>query len=97
MSRLYSLGYASEDIISSVFRVCRNQTMPEYLMLEFIQVHSFKMYKILYVALPDSKLLGDWNEPHQDSTRFGFPVANVGSSSSTLQESYSAGEIILKV
>ena len=38
MAHLYGLGYASEDIISSVFRVCKNHTMPEYLMLEFIQV-----------------------------------------------------------
>jgi len=38
MKHLYSLGYASEDIVSSVFRVCRNQNMPEYLLLEFIQV-----------------------------------------------------------
>lgn len=37
MKHLYSLGYASEDIVSSVFRVCRNQNMPEYLLLEFIQ------------------------------------------------------------
>ncbi len=38
MAHLHSLGYASEDIISSIFRVCRNHTMAEYLMLEFIQV-----------------------------------------------------------
>jgi len=38
MSHLYELGYAAEDIISSVFRVCRNHTIPEYIMLEFIQV-----------------------------------------------------------
>nr|CAH0098787.1 unnamed protein product [Daphnia galeata] len=37
MSHLYELGYAAEDIISSVFRVCRNHTLPEYIMLEFIQ------------------------------------------------------------
>ncbi|XP_046444399.1 replication factor C subunit 2-like [Daphnia pulex] len=37
MSHLYELGYAAEDIISSVFRVCRNHTIPEYIMLEFIQ------------------------------------------------------------
>jgi len=38
MSHLYGLGYAAQDIISSIFRVCRNHSMPEYLMLEFIQV-----------------------------------------------------------
>jgi len=37
MSHLYGLGYAAQDIISSIFRVCRNHSMPEYLMLEFIQ------------------------------------------------------------
>ena len=45
MSHLYELGYAAEDIISSVFRVCRNHTIPEYIMLEFIQV-CCPLYKI---------------------------------------------------
>ena len=43
MSHLYELGYAAEDIISSVFRVCRNHTLPEYMMLEFIQVHQLML------------------------------------------------------
>jgi replication factor C subunit 2/4 len=43
MSHLYELGYAAEDIISSVFRVCRNHTLPEYIMLEFIQVHQLML------------------------------------------------------
>ena len=41
MSHLYGLGYAAEDIVSSVFRVCRNHSMPEYLLLEFVQVKIF--------------------------------------------------------
>ncbi|XP_003743317.1 replication factor C subunit 2 [Galendromus occidentalis] len=38
MQTLYSLGYAAEDIVSNMFRVTKtNQTLPEYLKLEFIK------------------------------------------------------------
>jgi hypothetical protein len=50
MSHLYELGYAAEDIISSVFRVCRNHTIPEYIMLEFIQVRC-SIYVSFFTAL----------------------------------------------
>lgn len=43
MSHLYGLGYAAEDVISSVFRVCRNHTIPESLMLEFVQVSEVEL------------------------------------------------------
>ena len=39
MSHLWSLGYAPEDIIGIVFRVCKTHAMAEYLKLEFIKVH----------------------------------------------------------
>jgi len=39
MSHLWSLGYAPEDIIGIVFRVCKTHPMAEYLKLEFIKVH----------------------------------------------------------
>lgn len=38
MSHLWKLGYMCEDIISIVFRVCKNHSMPEYIKLEFIKV-----------------------------------------------------------
>ena len=38
MSHLWSLGYAPEDIIGIVFRVCKTHSMAEYLKLEFIKV-----------------------------------------------------------
>ena len=38
MSHLWSLGYAPEDIIGIVFRVCKTHPMAEYLKLEFIKV-----------------------------------------------------------
>ena len=38
MSHLWSLGYAPEDIIGIVFRVCKTHAMAEYLKLEFIKV-----------------------------------------------------------
>lgn len=37
MAHLWQLGYSSEDIITIVFRVCKNHNMPEYLKLEFIK------------------------------------------------------------
>lgn len=38
MAHLWRLGYSAEDIITIVFRVCKNHSMPEYLKLEFIKV-----------------------------------------------------------
>ena len=38
MAHLWSLGYAPEDIIGIIFRVCKTHTMAEYLKLEFIKV-----------------------------------------------------------
>lgn len=38
MAHLWGLGYAPEDIITIVFRVCKTQPMPEFLKLEFIKV-----------------------------------------------------------
>ncbi|KAG1656509.1 Replication factor C subunit 2 [Nymphon striatum] len=37
MSTLWKLGYSAEDIITNVFRVCKNHSMAEYLKLEFIK------------------------------------------------------------
>ncbi len=38
MAHLWKLGYSPEDIITIVFRVCKNHEMPEFLKLEFIKV-----------------------------------------------------------
>ena len=37
MSHLWKLGYSSEDIVTSIFRVCKTHNLPEYLKLEFIK------------------------------------------------------------
>ncbi|PVD31174.1 hypothetical protein C0Q70_06586 [Pomacea canaliculata] len=37
MAHLWRLGYSAEDIITIVFRVCKNHNMPEFLKLEFIK------------------------------------------------------------
>ncbi|GFR88580.1 replication factor C subunit 2 [Elysia marginata] len=37
MAHLWRLGYSPEDIITIVFRVCKNHNMPEYLKLEYIK------------------------------------------------------------
>mmetsp|Transcript_11401 Transcript_11401/g.15550 ORF Transcript_11401/g.15550 Transcript_11401/m.15550 type:complete len:344 (+) Transcript_11401:159-1190(+) len=41
MKGLWDLGYSSMDIITTVFRVAKNQDMPEYLKLEFIKEIGF--------------------------------------------------------
>ena len=38
LKSLWDKGYAAEDIITNIFRVCKNFEMPEYLKLEFIKV-----------------------------------------------------------
>ena len=40
MAHLWQLGYSPDDIITSIFRVCKIETMPEYLKLEFIKVNT---------------------------------------------------------
>jgi len=37
LSHLWKLGYSAEDIIGNIFRVCKTQTIVEYLKLEFIK------------------------------------------------------------
>ncbi|XP_061179167.1 replication factor C subunit 2-like [Saccostrea echinata] len=37
MTHLWKLGYSAEDIITIIFRVCKNQNIPEFLKLEFIK------------------------------------------------------------
>lgn len=41
LAHLWYMGYAAEDIITNVFRVCKNYDMSEYLKLEFIKVSFF--------------------------------------------------------
>ena len=38
MSHLWRMGYSAVDIITNIFRVCKNMEMAEYLKLEFIKV-----------------------------------------------------------
>ena len=38
LSHLWYMGYAPEDIITNIFRVCKNYQISEYLKLEFIKV-----------------------------------------------------------
>lgn len=37
LNHLWKLGYSSEDIITSVFRVCKTHNMAEFIKLEFIK------------------------------------------------------------
>lgn len=47
MLHLWKLGYASEDIVSNVFRVCKTHSIPEYLKLEFIKEIGYTQMRIL--------------------------------------------------
>ena len=38
LKSLWDKGYSQHDIITNIFRVCKNHQMPEYLKLEFIKV-----------------------------------------------------------
>ena len=49
MSYLWKLGHSPEDIISIVFRVCKNHDMSEYLKLEFIKVGGLLVQKSLFM------------------------------------------------
>lgn len=47
MAHLWKLGYSSEDIITSIFRVCKNHDMAEYLKLEFIREIGYTHMRIV--------------------------------------------------
>lgn len=38
LKSLWDKGYSSHDIITNIFRVCKNHQMPEFLKLEYIKV-----------------------------------------------------------
>ena len=42
LKSLWDKGYSPHDIITNIFRVCKNHQMPEYLKLEFIKVSNRK-------------------------------------------------------
>lgn len=50
IEHLWNLGYAAEDIIKNIFKVCKNMDMEEGLKLDFIKVminfNGFYMYLI---------------------------------------------------
>ncbi|EDV22474.1 uncharacterized protein TRIADDRAFT_28707, partial [Trichoplax adhaerens] len=47
LSHLWQLGYSPIDIITNIFRVCKNYDMPEYLKLEFIKEIGFTHMRIV--------------------------------------------------
>lgn len=46
LSHLWYMGYAAEDIITNIFRVCKNYQMSEYLKLEFIKVRFCSLHRV---------------------------------------------------
>ena len=59
LAHLWKLGYAPEDIIAIIFRVCKNTDMAEFQKLEFIKVRIIYifMYSTMKVLDKLSKLL----------------------------------------
>ncbi|XP_068750113.1 replication factor C subunit 2-like [Montipora capricornis] len=47
LSHLWYMGYAAEDIITNIFRVCKNYQMSEYLKLEFIKEIGYTHMRIV--------------------------------------------------
>ncbi|XP_028400564.1 replication factor C subunit 2-like [Dendronephthya gigantea] len=47
MAHLWQMGYSPEDIITSIFRVCKIEDMPEFLKLEFIKEIGFTHMRIV--------------------------------------------------
>ncbi|XP_073257367.1 replication factor C subunit 2-like [Porites lutea] len=47
LAHLWYMGYAAEDIITNIFRVCKNYDMSEYLKLEFIKEIGYTHMRIV--------------------------------------------------
>ncbi|XP_064097091.1 replication factor C subunit 2-like [Macrobrachium nipponense] len=47
LAHLWKMGYASEDIISNIFRVCKHTPMAEFLKLEFIKEIGYTHLRII--------------------------------------------------
>ncbi|KAK7080549.1 Subunit of heteropentameric Replication factor C (RF-C) [Halocaridina rubra] len=47
LAHLWKMGYATEDIISNIFRVCKNTPMAEYMKLEFIKEIGYTHLRII--------------------------------------------------
>ena len=44
LKSLWDKGYSPHDIITNIFRVCKNHPMAEYIKLEYIKVNSLHRY-----------------------------------------------------
>lgn len=44
LKSLWDKGYSSHDIITNIFRVCKNHQMPEFLKLEYIKVSALLLH-----------------------------------------------------
>lgn len=44
MDHFWKMGYSAEDIISNVFKVCKNHAMDEKLKLKFVKVNCIYHY-----------------------------------------------------
>lgn len=50
MAHLWKLGYAPEDIITNIFRVCKHLEIKESLKLKYVQVKYLLSYYLLKVV-----------------------------------------------
>mmetsp|Transcript_5311 Transcript_5311/g.13880 ORF Transcript_5311/g.13880 Transcript_5311/m.13880 type:complete len:358 (-) Transcript_5311:117-1190(-) len=47
LESIWDMGYSASDIVTTLFRVCRNYDMPEFLKLEFIKEIGFCQMRVL--------------------------------------------------
>ena len=58
LKSLWDRGYSPHDIITNIFRVCKNHPMAEYLKLEYIKVNGCMVLYCtpLHVAVSDMQV-----------------------------------------
>lgn len=84
MEHLWRLGYAAEDIIKNVFKVCKNLDIDEPLKLAFIKVCTFFTPQFFCQFV---MVLGDRFDPPKDYRRTHHSFANVGTFGKVVLES----------
>ncbi|TGZ58044.1 Replication factor C subunit 2 [Temnothorax longispinosus] len=62
MDHFWKMGYSAEDIISNVFKVCKNHTMDEKLKLKFVKVN--------WHATALISINGNWNNTYGSGRRY---------------------------
>lgn len=63
MEKLWHLGYSAEDLISNIFRVCKNLDIAEWLKLKFVRVCIKILWAVFYAYFLNNFIMlfvGNW-------------------------------------